>query len=398
MRDVEFVIVGCGPAGGVAAREASRAGVETLVLEKDAVVGSKRVCAAGLRPGLCEQFDVPRSVVHCDPPTLALHSISGRRFEFPIGPGHTTTREEFDGTIADLARREGAQIETRALFRGYVREGARTVVEFVDTSSGERHSVSTRHLLLAQGASARIAPETPLAFSGWESGLVTCYQYRVYLERPAIAPTYETLEMHYYVGVAGRSVVAWMFPKRDHLSIGLGVQRKLDGRALRAELDAFLPSVRSRLFPGVGYTVREEGNLLYCGAPRPRLRDDGVMIGGTAAGLVDATTGEGIFEAAMSGRLAAAAVADAKRGKRRDAPANYERAVKALFYRRLRHRHRLMNFLIDRPKRFDMLFEQLARHPRFANLLQRDLDDYSLGERLYLYGQAARFGLRAARA
>ena len=51
MEEVEFLVVGCGPAGGIAAREAARSGVETLVLERDPVVGERRVCAAGLRPG-----------------------------------------------------------------------------------------------------------------------------------------------------------------------------------------------------------------------------------------------------------------------------------------------------------------------------------------------------------
>ena len=60
MQEVEFLVVGCGPAGGTAAREAARSGVETLVLERDSVVGAKRVCAAGLRPGFCERFGVPR--------------------------------------------------------------------------------------------------------------------------------------------------------------------------------------------------------------------------------------------------------------------------------------------------------------------------------------------------
>ena len=78
MKSTEFVIVGCGPAGGTAAREAARAGVETLVLERDAVVGAKRVCAAGLRPGFCEEFDLPRSIVHLDPPRIALHTGSGQ--------------------------------------------------------------------------------------------------------------------------------------------------------------------------------------------------------------------------------------------------------------------------------------------------------------------------------
>jgi flavin-dependent dehydrogenase len=46
MQEVDFVVVGCGPAGGTAAREAARSGVETLVLERDPVIGAKRVCAA----------------------------------------------------------------------------------------------------------------------------------------------------------------------------------------------------------------------------------------------------------------------------------------------------------------------------------------------------------------
>jgi geranylgeranyl reductase len=398
MQEVELLVVGCGPAGGIAAREASRAGVETLVLERDAVVGAKRVCAAGLRPGFIEQFDLPREIVHCDPPTISLHGPSGRRFDFPVGQAHTTTREELDGTIAALARAEGAEIRTSTLFRGYRPDGDATIVEYADLLGGERKSVRARSVLLAQGSSARVDRSSPLAYEAWSDGLITCYQYRVYLEQPAIERAYQTLEMHYYLTKTGRNVIAWMFPKRDHLSIGLGIAGKYSGKDLRAELDAFLPTVQDRLFPGIGYTIREEGNLLYGGAPRPTISDGNVMVAGTAAGLVDATTGEGIHEAAMSGRLAAQAVALAKRGRTRVAGSHYERTLKHVFYGRLRHRHKLMTFLERRPVRFDVLFEQLARAPRFADMLQRDRNDFSLAEWAYLYAQAALFSIRAMRA
>lgn len=402
MEEVEFLVVGCGPAGGTAAREAARAGVETLVLERDAVVGAKRVCAAGLRGGFCEEFHLPKAIVHCDPPIISLHGLSGRRFDLPVGQAHTTTREELDGAIARAARLEGAQIRTSALFRGYTADGERTIVEYADLVSGERRRVRAGAVLLAQGSSVKLDPPSKLSYRAWSAGLITCYQYRVYLERPATAETYATLEMHYYVTKSGRNVIAWMFPKRDHLSIGLGVQGKLSGKELRAELDAFLAGVAARLFPGVAYTLREEGNLLYGGAPRPRVSDGTVMVAGTAAGLVDATTGEGIHEAAVSGRLAAQAVACARRGGDRahaPAPAQiYERRLKALLYGRLRHRHKLMTFLERRPVRFDVLFDHLSRTPRFANMLQRERNDFSLGEWAYLYGQAALFSLRALRA
>ena len=398
METTEFLVVGCGPAGGTAAREAARRGVASVVLERDPVVGAKRVCAAGLRPGFCEDFDVPRSIVHLDPGTITL-STAEKTYAFPVGPAHTTTREELDGTIAGLASSEGAEIRTGALFRGLERERDGVVVEYADTRAGVRKRIKARSVFLAQGSSARLDDVDPrFRHAGWNAGLITCFQYRVYLERAATPETYATLEMHYYVSaLSGHNVIGWMFPKRDHLSIGLGIQAKVPGAALRAETDAFLATVERRLFPGIAYTVRDEGNLLYGGLPRPSIGADGVMVGGTAAGLVDATTGEGIHEAATTGRLAAEAAGDARARGTDPAPA-YERAVKRAFYGRLRHRHHLMTFLERKPVRFDVLFRQLEETPRFAHLLQGNRNGFSAWERMYLYVQAAKFSLRALRA
>jgi geranylgeranyl diphosphate/geranylgeranyl-bacteriochlorophyllide a reductase len=393
--EVEFVVVGCGPAGGTAAREAARAGVETLVLDKDSIVGAKRVCAAGLRPGFCETFDLPRSIVHCDTPRLALFDVDQREYEVFFGPGHTTTREELDGTIGQLAAREGAHIRTSALFRALHRDGGRIIVEYADLRTGERAQVMARNVFLAQGSTAKLE-HGDFAYEGWNSGLITTLQYRVYLERPAAAIAYQTLEMHYFPTRDGRMTVAWMFPKRDHLAIGLGVMGKIAGAQLREELDRFTDRVRARLYPGIAYSIKTEGHLLYGSEPRPAIATGGTMVGGTAAGLVDATNGEGIFEAAMSGRFAAQAVSVSRSG-RTNAHVQYEGAVKRRFYRRLHHRARLMRYLERKPARYAVLFDQLAKAPRFADILQREDHERTMLDRFYLYGQALQFAARAGR-
>ena len=403
MEDVELLVVGCGPAGATAAREAARCGLRTFVIDKDAVIGEKRVCAAGLRPGFCETFHLPRTIVHCDTPRLALFDARGDEYAVRFGPGHTSTREELDGTMAALAVQAGAQLQTRALFRDVHHDGEHRIVQYVDMASGEHQMVRARNVLLVQGATARIdhldqKSLTSFADPRWDAGLMTTLQHRVYLDRPALPITYETLELHFYPAADGRMIVAWMFPKRDHLAIGLGLLGKMPGSQLRDELSAFVARTQRRLYSDATVIrVKEEGHILYGGWPRAQIHENGLMVGGTAAGLVDATNGEGIYEAAMSGRIAAECVA-IHRNDPEQAARSYGARVRERFYGKLQRRVQLMQFLEARPTRFSALFEQFAGSSGFATALHKERHDRSLADRALLISHAVRFLLRAVAA
>jgi len=129
-----------------------------------------------------------------------------------------------------------------------------------------------------------------------------------------------------------------------------------------------------------------------------RIGADGVMVGGTAAGLVDATTGEGIHEAATTGRLAAEAAGEA-RARGTDSGAG----VRACGEGRVLRPPAAPPSSDDVPRAQARCASTCSsgssrRHRRFADMLQGDRNAFNAWEWMYLYVQAAKFSLRALRA
>ncbi|HSI97673.1 MAG TPA: NAD(P)/FAD-dependent oxidoreductase, partial [Gaiellaceae bacterium] len=143
---------------------------------------------------------------------------------------------------------------------------------------------------------------------------------------------WESLEPHPYhetawveLGVISGGY-AWVFPKGDHANLGVGGWLR-EGPRLRGHLDRLarehgvdpstLCDVRGHRLPmraGVGDPRGSE--------PRRsgRVASDRVLLVGDAAGLVDPLSGDGIYEAFVSARLAAEAVLV-------DRPGEYESAL-----------------------------------------------------------------------
>ena len=95
----------------------------------------------------------------------------------------------------------------------------------------------------------------------------------------------------------------WIFPKGDHLNVGVGGW-EAEGPRIREHLAAFCRK------HGVRVDALEDirGYRLPCREPDSTLVRGRALLVGDAAGLLDPLTGDGMFEAFLSGRLAAEAV------------------------------------------------------------------------------------------
>jgi flavin-dependent dehydrogenase len=117
---------------------------------------------------------------------------------------------------------------------------------------------------------------------------------------------------------------AWVFPKGDHLSVGVGRFRpgRVDLRgALQREMERLgiaLGGLRPVGHPIPCYQARPW--LLWRVRPQEKLSTLRCLLVGDAAGLVDPLLGEGIRYAIASARLAARAIA-------KDDLSGYERAI-----------------------------------------------------------------------
>ena len=124
----DVIVVGAGPAGSMAAREAAKAGARTLMLERDPVIGTPVRCGeATALNGLKEFIPIQDRWIAAVVDHGYIYVPSGERVEL-VGkddPGVVLERNLFDRYLAELAAEAGCEIITRADVDGLLQQGDR---------------------------------------------------------------------------------------------------------------------------------------------------------------------------------------------------------------------------------------------------------------------------------
>lgn len=291
-----MIVVGAGPAGSTTAYRLARAGARVYLVDR-ARFPRDKPCGGGLTLRAVRQLPFPVDPVVeevVDRLELGLHY--GRRWssrsEEPLIL--MTQRRRLDAFLAERAAEAGAEFRDGAKVTEVEPTGAVTV-------AGER--IEADVVIGADGANGVTARS--LGLPAYENGVA--------LEGNL---AYEHASRERY---AGRAVVelgvvpggyAWVFPKDDHVNVGVGGWHS-EGPRLRQRLrelcDAF----------GLDETAVTDlrgHRLPMRGATRPPVKDR-VAVVGDAAGLVDPLSGDGMFEAFVSGRLVAEAALELLAGR-----------------------------------------------------------------------------------
>lgn len=300
----QVIVVGAGPAGAHLAYLLAREGIDVLLLEKERLPRYKP-CAGGVAPKARRFLDFDLSPVIEDTVrtvVLAYHKaepITATRDQSVV---YTVSRDRFDAFIVNKAKEAGVE----------VREGAR-VRQVEACNSGILVHAGGREwpgqiLVGADGAQSVVA--RALGMVRRKITAVTLTK-EVPVSGERLERSRGTIKVNY--GKAP-GTITWVFPKVDRLSIGAGtISPRFKG------LHPFLQqmTIEEGLAEPAAMTRARGWTIPY--NPKPDLLHHGrALVVGDAAGLADPLTGEGIYAALLSARLAAEVIADQVKKPRPD--------------------------------------------------------------------------------
>ena len=292
MERFDAIVVGAGPAGSATAIRLARGGATVLLADR-APFPRDKPCGGGLTGRAVRELPVDVSpvvedVVRCFEVRLRYRKRFERRSEAPLVL--MTRRRRLDAFLAEQAAAAGADFRD-----GVTVEGLTVGPDGATLAVGGRE-VHGRVVVGADGVNGRIARA-----AGLGGGII----YGIALEGNGPLRAEQrgraTVELGVVPGGYG-----WVFPKDGHANYGVGGWAS-EGPRLREHL--------RRLCDVHGVDVDTLTDLQGRRLPIRRTtasRRGPVVLVGDAAGLVDPLSGDGIYEALLSARLAAAAILEAR--------------------------------------------------------------------------------------
>lgn len=367
----DAIVVGAGPAGAVLAYLLANSGLKVLVLEK-ATLPRYKTCGGGVTYKTVQSLPVDASSTYEREAIGGIVSYTGKQLlkaNVKGSIGWLVMRDRFDYLLAQCAVNAGAELFEGVTVERVEQEADRVKVQ---TSKGE---FTARFVVGADGVLSTVARL---------AGLLRQRQVGVAIEAEIEVPTYSLEAQGPYATFDFGALpggYGWIFPKLDHLSVG--VFRALPGKAagLGSHLDRF---ITSHAVLDKGRRRICQGHLIPLGGRMETLHQGMILLVGDAANLADPWLGEGLCYAVRSARIAAETIQNALALGLTDLSA-YTRRVNVEIVQQLSHARRLAGLIYRFPGLGSQLISKSLRMQElvFGNL-RGDLTFRQLNRKLFL--------------
>lgn len=287
-KQYDVVIIGAGPGGLRCAQILGDAGKNVLLIEKNDVVGPK-ICAGGLTRKTIiylRNLGLPEDLIEQRFDGIVFRTKKWRTYiDFGKAFVYTIDRANLgQWQLQELAKMESVTVQTGT----HVEQVTKKCIVL---STGEK--ITYDFLVGADGAHSIVRK-----FLGIKTKL-----YGVAFQHIIQAKKYKEIEI-ILDSTLFHSWYAWIFPHRDCVSIGTGYfPRIVSGAKARKKFDQWL--LREKIDVG---TTKFEAHPINC--DYRGFHFDNIFLVGDAAGLASGFTGEGIYQALVSGDEVAHTILD----------------------------------------------------------------------------------------
>ncbi len=310
----DVVVVGAGPAGSTAAKILSEKGVKVLLVDKNTFPRDKP-CGGGLPARVIKRYKYleENNLIDSYSYEVCMHSnslkqtIDIRRDEPLIA---MVRRDRFDEGLVHLATTNGAVFFPGKSLKTITLNGERILLTFADGTK-----IEPQYVIAADGMWSPIGKQLGIHQSNKNIGMCIVEEFPV---------NKMTLDQHFgekrcahlhlnFQDVAG---YGWVFPKAEHVNIGIGefrqAIRSTKGKKNIKEIyEKYLQILKeTNLIPQTLKCKNPQGGVFPTSTSELTTFHK-ILFCGDAAGMVNPLTGEGIYNAMISGEIAAAVIKEA---------------------------------------------------------------------------------------